>query len=91
MRRNRYYAIASLAAFSLFALSLLAILPHPWHKDGGSRACAVCQAYRTPTDTPSAPLRIEPSPVVGPEPARAPVPGERRPGLVARISRAPPF
>lgn len=88
---GRRRSVALGAALSLLALFILAGVPHPWHKDGGSRACAICQAYRTPTQTPSPPLSIEPSPVRGPEPAQRPLPDERRPALVARLSRAPPF
>jgi len=88
-KQRRVLALA--AALSLFALSLLASLPHPWHKDTGGRACAVCQAYRTPAETPGAPVRIEPSPAPGIEAPCLQVPDERSPALIARIARAPPF
>ncbi len=57
--RAELRATAILAAAALLVLTLVASLPHPWHNERGTRACALCLAYQVPWMAAATPLQIE--------------------------------
>ena len=79
------------AILALLALSFLFVVPHSWHKEDGKRACAICQAWRTPSAPPQPGVQIEPPAVITIARGEPVLGAEARSERAIDSCRAPPF
>ncbi len=88
--RAHYRMMALLAIAALLSLSLLASLPHPWHEERGSRACAICLAYHVPCMVAVSPLQVEQPAADAWQPPVPDSPPTLSPVRIALKNRSPP-